>query len=63
VISRMDEKDPAAKILTGISDECRIEQCEGCPGMFYPEEALGQPVFCTHVCHKLLSASVVSATN
>jgi hypothetical protein len=35
-ISRMDEKDPAAKVLTGISEECRIHQCDRCPGMFSP---------------------------
>src|SRR5690242_13795315 len=63
VISRMDEKDPTAEVLTGISDECRVEQCNSCPGIFYPEEALGEPVFCTHVCHKRLSASGVCAVS
>jgi hypothetical protein len=63
VISRMDENDPTAKVLTGISDECRVEQCNSCPGIFYPEEALGEPVFCTHVCHERLSASGVCAVS
>jgi hypothetical protein len=56
IINRMDEKDPAAKVLTGISDECRVQQCNSCPGIFFPEQAWGEPVFCTHVCHQLLSA-------
>ena len=63
VISRMDEKDPAAKVLTGISEECRIHQCDRCPGIFFPGQALGEPVFCTHVCHRVLSAGGVSAVS
>jgi hypothetical protein len=45
------EFDPedAPKVLTGISPECQIDDCEECPQFTHYE---GKQIFCVHACHR-----------
>lgn len=43
------------RVLTSISDECQVGECENCPCIFERDEYPGQSIFCVHDCHTALS--------
>jgi hypothetical protein len=39
------------RVLTSVSDQCTLRECEKCSGIFQREDYPGESIFCTHDCH------------
>ncbi len=39
------------EVLTSVSDECSMGECEKCPGIFEREDYPDRRIFCIHDCH------------
>jgi hypothetical protein len=40
------------KVSNSVSEECQIEDCERCLGLFQRDDYPGQTIFCVHPCHR-----------